>query len=76
MALYITVRNNEWSRKGDYLEDVGSGLVQKVTMLPDGGGHVPMDNFGLAFPLREVRDQVIRIQSRGLDRCAIKSIMS
>lgn len=76
MALYITVRNNDFCQKGDYLEDVGSGLVQKVTMLPDNGRHVPMDHFGLAFPIREVRDQVIRIQSRGLDRCALKSIMS
>lgn len=73
MAIYIKVRPHEMlSDKVNYLEDVGNGMVQPVTMAMDEGRWKPYRNHGIMIPLELVRGALLRIQKHDLDERGMK----
>ena len=73
MAIYRKVRPHPLLKDDvNYLEDIGGGLVQPVTMEMDNGRYTPYRNFGIAIPLSSVRDALLRIQKHGIDERGLK----
>lgn len=80
MSLYVVVHQNPYFPRGSYVEeledDVEEGfevdsapaMVQKVVMRPENGRWVPVENVGVALPLYLVREYLLKIQKRGLDK--------
>ena len=68
MALYKVIRDSIWARRGDWLEDIEEGFVQKVDMVPEDGRLVPYTNYGLLIPFGEVEDTAVRIMKHGVDK--------
>lgn len=73
MAVFVVVRPNPYiSKKCRYMEEIGDGLVQPVTMVQDEGRYTAYKNFGFAIPMRLVRDSLLRIQTKGLDERGLR----
>lgn len=68
MAVYVVVGQHGLYKRGMYVEDIGDGMVQPVTMQNDDGVYKPLYPYGIALPLVAVRDSLLRIQARGLDK--------
>jgi len=73
VAIYVVVRPTKHLPKScRYVEDVGDGLVQPVTMANDEGRYTSYKNFGLALPRYLVREAILRIQKRGIDERGLR----
>ncbi|MGW8177716.1 MAG: hypothetical protein ACWGQW_02810 [bacterium] len=68
MPLYIVVRDNEFFKRGEYVEDVELGHVQAHQMVKtEDGAWRPMYEKGFAVPKDKVKDCLLQIQNKGVD---------
>lgn len=67
-ALYKVMKDNDYFDAGIFVEEMSDGFVQPVELVQDGKFWRPLDNYGLLVPMRSVRDCLIKIQIRGLDK--------
>jgi hypothetical protein len=73
VAIYVVVRpTKHLPKKCRYVEDVGDGLVQPVTMEMDEGRYSPYKTYGLAIPKYLIREAVLRIQKGGIDERGLR----
>lgn len=68
MAIYKVLPHCRVFKPGAYVEDGGDGMVQEIDVMQDGNTLVPMGFKGLMVPFDSVRNDIVRIQKRGLDK--------
>lgn len=68
MSLYVVISPNGPYKRGTYVEEVENGMVQPVQMVADNGRWIPMYHYGIVLPLPSVRDGLLHVQSKGLDK--------
>lgn len=63
MAVFYVARPNRIWPVGRFVEDDKDGFVQEVVMAP-----MPSGYRGVVVPLSTVREYLVRLQRRGLDK--------
>jgi hypothetical protein len=63
VAVYYVARSNPFYRRGIFVEDDREGFVQEVVMAPGPSGYR-----GVLYPLRTVREYLVEVRQRGLDK--------
>ena len=73
MGIYVVVRENDYFRRGTFVEDIDEIHVQAVTMEKDESGQLaPYVNYGLLVPREKVRKAMMKLMKRGIDEVGLK----
>lgn len=60
MALYYVARHNPFFKVGSFVEEDQSGMLQEK--------HVSGGYTGMMFPVQPVREYLVKLQKRGIDK--------
>lgn len=73
MGIYIVVRDNDYFKRGTFVEDIDEFHVQAVVMEKDESGLLaPYTNYGLLVPRDKVRKAMLKLMKHGIDEVGLK----